>query len=245
MSNNKLKKYLKRKLPDISGNKHCTPIIISDSKGNYLHDFVQTEIELELRWYCVKGRTAEQGYIWLQQNIDQLITRLQSIHIYIWLGTCDLTKYFHPFVSLSSCDDSKLQSVISVFHKYAELVKSKPECHITFLEIPTYSIYEWNKYRNHPNPAQFKKEDDQLITQVNKLNELIRDLNTEINTSQPSPVFSHDIFHNQEKTSKSKTYTIRQSYNFTLYKDGIHPSENLAKVWLKKIALTVQKDCWE
>ena len=207
--------------------------------------YVQSEIELELRWYCVKGRTAEQGYIWLQQNIDQLITRLQTIHIYVWLGTCDLTKNSHPYVSLAKSDDSKIQAVISTFHKFVDLLKDKPGCCITFLEIPTYSIFEWNKFRNHPNPAQFKKEDDQLITQVNKLNDLIRDLNKETTISQPSPVFSHDISHNQAKTSKSRTYTIRQSYNFTLYKDGIHPLENLAKVWLRKIAIVAQKDCWE
>lgn len=38
----------------------------------------------------------------------------------------------------------------------------------------------------------------------------------------------------KEKNSKSKKHLARHNFNFTSYKDGIHPSSNLAKVWLTK-----------
>ena len=105
-----------------------------------------------------------------------------------------------------------------------------------------FSIYEWNKYNGCPELCPYKKQDDQLIENLYQLNTQIRDLNQTLNTV--SPVFSVDISHNQSKNSKSKKTTPRDQYNFLLYRDGIHPPEQLAKVWLKKVALQIQDDCW-
>ncbi|CAG2200710.1 unnamed protein product [Mytilus edulis] len=91
MSEGKLKKYLKRPLPPIIGNKLLTPVILTDSKGFGLWDQVSTQVELEIRWWCKSSRTSQKGFTWLQQNIAQNIERIGNIHLYVWLGTCDLT----------------------------------------------------------------------------------------------------------------------------------------------------------
>ncbi|VDI59864.1 Hypothetical predicted protein [Mytilus galloprovincialis] len=87
MSEGKLKKYLKIPLPPIIGKKLLTP----DSKGFGLWDQVSTQIELEIRWWCKSARTSQKDFTWLQQNIAQNIERIGNIHLYVWLGTCDLT----------------------------------------------------------------------------------------------------------------------------------------------------------
>jgi lysophospholipase L1-like esterase len=59
-----------------------------------------------------------------------------------------------------------------------------------------------------------------------------------------SPNFANDISNLHEKTFKSKKITLRDNYQFDMYFDGIHPTTDLARVWLKKIALQIQKDRW-
>jgi Holliday junction resolvasome RuvABC ATP-dependent DNA helicase subunit len=86
------------------------------------------------------------------------------------------------------------------------------------------------------------KPDDTLIDQIHKLNSAIRSLNSELEVFSPN--FSVDLNHQKDKHSKSKKITIRDQYNFTLLKDGIHAVGNLEKAWLKKLASQVQDDCW-
>jgi hypothetical protein len=131
-----------------------------------------------------------------------------------------------------------------MYRQIIQLIRDRPNCRLILLEIPVYSIVEWNKYKRHDKPNSFKKQDDLLIGQVIALNEKIRWLNSELNSRTASPIFSTDISHIRANSRSQKT-TIRDNYNFSLYKDGINPSEVLAKVWLKKITQVIQSDCWE
>ncbi|CAG2254280.1 unnamed protein product [Mytilus edulis] len=159
MSERKLEKYLKRKLPEITSEKSSTPILISDSKGNYLKTHTETEIYHEIRWYCERGRSTIAGYSWLESNIQRLTDRLDSIHVYVWLGTCDLTSYKLPFISLALPTDN-------IYHASRQI----PELAFNFSEIPIYSIVEWNKYQKHQQPSSFNPQDEILISQLEKLN---------------------------------------------------------------------------
>ncbi|CAG2243268.1 unnamed protein product [Mytilus edulis] len=223
MSERKLEKYLKRKLPEITSEKSSTPILISDSKGNYLKTHIETEIDHKIRWYCERGRSTIAGYSWLESNIQRLTDRLDSVHVYVWLGTCDLTPYKRPFISLALPTDNILQTIFDTYDKFITLLAKYPNSHITFLEIPIYSIVEWNKYQKHQQPSSFTPQDELLISQLEKLNCYIKELNTQLATN-PSPMLSVDISHNQSRNSKSKKHLTRHNYNFTLYKDVIHPS---------------------
>jgi len=159
MSENKLRKYLKRPLPPIIGQQLYTPIVISDSKGKYLKDNCSTEIEHNIKWRCVSGRSVEQGYLWLLENITHEIGHFDNIHLYIWFGTCDLTIYDRTtrYISLTSESDTIIEQTTAIFRKIIEITQKYSSCKLTFLEIPVYSIFEWNKYQGHPTPSSYKK----------------------------------------------------------------------------------------
>ncbi|CAC5400428.1 unnamed protein product [Mytilus coruscus] len=240
MSERKLQKYSKRPLPSIIGTKTHTPVVLTDSKGFNLWDQVSNQIELEIRWWCKSSRTSVKGYDWLKQN--QQIGRLDNIHLYVWLGTCDLTNYDGKFISLST-EENKIQQITDTFQEIIELLKPYPACKITFLEIPPYSILDFNAYKKHDNPSTFKHQEEQLIKKVEELNSSIRYINSTLDTFSQN--FAVDIsHHHQEKTSKSKKLTIRDKYFFDLYRHGIHPKQTLSKVWLRKLANQLQKQCW-
>ena len=61
--------------------------------------------------------------------------------------------------------------------KIAALVKDYPSCRITILEIPVYSIKNWNQRKGHKNLDEFIEQDKKLETQVYNLNGKIRQIN--------------------------------------------------------------------
>jgi len=242
MSERKLKKYLKRTLPPIIGDKLLTPVVLTDSKGYNLKDQASTPQELEIGWWCKPSRTTKKGLDWLQNNLAQEIGRLDNIHLYVWLGTCDLTDHDGQFISLSS-KENIVQEITDTYQEIIDLIKSYPACRITFLEIPPYSIINFNHHYSHQNPSSFKLQEEQLIQKVEELNNNIRSINSNLDTFSPN--FAVDIsHHHQEKSSKSKKLTSRDKYYFDFYRDGVHPAKLLAEVWLKKLTSQIQRQCW-
>jgi hypothetical protein len=71
MANNKLRKYLKRKLPVTEGEQQLTPCILTDSKGRYLRELCNANKEREIIWWEYSGRTTSKGYSWLVDNLDR------------------------------------------------------------------------------------------------------------------------------------------------------------------------------
>lgn len=242
MSKRKLCKYLEKPVPPIEGHKQLTPLVLTDSKAKYLIEHCTTEVQSQIRWRFRSGQTTQQGFEYLQKNIDRDIGHLDNIHIYIWLGTCDLTDYDGTYINLSSEDDI-VSTLTAKFRKFIDLLNPYPACRITFLEIPPYSILEFNKTRKHEHYSSFKDQDNQLLQSISKVNEHIREINQSLNTFSPN--FGVDVSHHHTvATSKSKKLTLRDQYYFDLYEDGVHPKTELAQVWLKKISLQIQKDCW-
>lgn len=242
MTERKLQKYLNKTLPPIVGSRKLTPVILTDSKAKYLIRHCSSTVESQIRWRFRSGQSTERGFQWLNRNLDREIGHLDNIHLYVWLGTCDLTDYDGKFVTLAANKDI-VDSLINTYQKFIDLLKPYPACKLTFFEIPPYSIIDFNKSRKHSDPKSFKKDEEDILANIIKVNEHIRHINTSLNTF--SPIFGADVsHHHSEKTSKSKKITLRDNYLFNLYLDGIHPDENLARVWLKKIAFHIQKDCW-
>jgi hypothetical protein len=111
---------------------------------------------------------------------------------------------------------------------------------VTILEPHVYSIRKWNESKHHKDPETFEEQADQIY----KLNGKVREINSRLETH--SPEFSSDIQTSKKhRCGKNRTLRTEKSYNFTLYKDGIHPGDLLSKAWLKKIAEQSKKDCWE
>jgi hypothetical protein len=121
------------------------------------------------------------------------------------------------------------------------LIQGYPVCKVTFLEIPVYSIYLWNKAKEHPDPRSFISKDNTLISHILDANHKIRALNNSL--SVRSPGFNNDVYHPITCHTKNKHKRARDLYNFNLYL-GIHPKELLAKVWLRKIIQRIRIDCW-
>jgi len=162
----------------------------------------------------------------------------------VWYGTCDLTQYNKKYIALASETESNIDKAAEYLQKIKELMKSYPGSKVTFLEIPVYSIVEFNRDRDHKTPEDFKEQDTKLEKQIYKLNDKIRELNREEHTH--SPLFTVDLIQNSKtiKNKKTRTSTSRKNTSFWPYVDGVHPGQLLAKVWLRKIAQHAAKNCW-
>lgn len=242
MSFSKLQKYLQKPIVPPTGSKILTPFLISDSKGFDLERQIADTISTNIKWRSKSGRTASQSLDWIQQNLSYTLGRFDNISLYIWIGTCDLTSYDGRYISLRSETTSSVENITKNFEEIVQIFNQYPGCKLTFLELPAYSIHEYNKKKGHTTPNIFIEQDESLLHQIHSVNTYIRQLNSRIGSKSPN--FCQDISHNKEKTSKNKHIRLRDRYNFTLYRDGEHPSSTLAKVWLKKICSKIKEDCW-
>ena len=163
---------------------------------------------------------------------------------YIWLGTCDLTSKNKKYIALTAEDDQAVDIAYKYLLKTAELVKVYPSCRITILEIPVYSIKDWNQRKGHKNLDELIEQDKKLETQVYNLSGKIRQINETNQTHSPN--FSTDLVKNSKtvKGKKKEKFLKRKTNSFWLYVDGIHPGHLLARTWLKKITEKAIKDCW-
>jgi integral membrane sensor domain MASE1 len=84
-------------------------------------------------------------------------------------------------------------------------------------------LYENNKYKGQTD-SEFKKLDNELLSQINELSQNSREINTGLNTI--SPVFSTVLSRQHWKNSKTKQ-TPRDQYNYNLIKDGLKHASSL------------------
>ena len=244
MTEHKLLKYLSKTFELPVDNKRLTPVVLTDSKGKYLERYCQNPLENSIKWWAKPGRNSTEGLEWLKENLKYKIGHLDNIALYVWFGTCDLTAYDKQtrFISIKDQTNDTIQKVVNNYQEIAEIVKKYPEVKLTFLSIPPYSIHSWNLYQKHPDAEQFKSEDDILLKQIQELNQHIYYINSTLGTRTPN--FSTDIQHRINTSNKNSKIKARNQYNFQLYKDGIHPTANLAKVWLRKLSYQIKIDCW-
>ena len=208
MSGHKLRKYLNKPPTPVTGTQKLTPVLLSDSKGIYLKHQTQTGIDQHIKFWCEKSRTTTRGYWWLRENLDHKIGHLDNISLYVWLGTCDLTSYNKGYISIRTPDsDESVDKAVENYNKIVDLLQPYPHCKLTFIETPPYSIYDWNKYYQHKDPQQFINQDSILIRQINKLNENIRQINSNLGVHPPK--LEIDLSHNQQKTSKNRHRRLR------------------------------------
>lgn len=242
MSTNKLTKYTGRPYPAKVGRKHYTLVVFSDSKGKYLERKVADKHEREIKWWIKSGENTSEGYSWQQNKLKSKIKKIGNIWLYVWLGTRDITSKHKKYISLASEDDQSVSTAYNNIQKINEFLKQYPNCKVTFLEIPIFSIKEWNERKKYNNPDQFKDQDLKLEEQVYNLNSKIRTTNVENNNY--SPVFSTDLIKNQKGRPSQQIHKTKIC-QLKLYLDGIHPGHLLSKVWLKKIRHQAIKDCYQ
>lgn len=248
MSLSKVKKNvenLSEKLPSI-GNLKKIPVVLTDSKGYYLEAQVNkhSHPENKIIWWWQSSQGVEERFNWLRANIQHKISELGSLYItlYIWVGTCDLTKKSGRFIKLAAPDNFSAVNRLCRFYKdIYEYISAFPTITLIFLELPFYSIYFWNLSKSHTDSEPYREEDKILEQQIAEVNKYIRSLNLLLHPQINSVDFGLDL----EKSHKTHYQrAIRYCNNYhELYLDGIHPTPKLAKLWVLRLALRLQNDC--
>ena len=236
------------------------PIIIGDSKGVYLKKYGSGIFEsvCHIEFECKGGARFADYLYWLERNLYNRVKRFGHVTLYIFCGTCDLTKLVHVkennsnrvrrYIELRhNSDNAAVRYLTDQIEKISRLVSRFPTVSIVFLEIPPYSIQAWNRTQGHPNPSQFQSADKILNERICIVNEFIKEKNDLANVE--SPKFNLDL-KRARKISKSKRQRQdnsenhrRYSLSFGEYKDGIHSGPLLSRVWMKRIVLRIIKDC--
>lgn len=113
-----------------------TPILLSDSKRLYLEKHILPGMDQRIKlvynvpfkFCCENSRSTTKAIF-------------HSIHVYVWLGTYDLTSYNkgyynNGYISLHTDQTTQnFNEIVTIFNEY-------PVCKLTFIETPSYSIYE-------------------------------------------------------------------------------------------------------
>lgn len=239
MSQSKLQKYIDRPLY-FNGRLTRQPILLSDSKGNYLkpHSDLITQFHSNLDIQCRGGARFQDYYCWLRSNLHKKVNCYGDITLYVFLGTCDLTLREGKYIQLRH-DDVTVAFAYLKYHidRYISFISQFPSVKLVFLEIPPYSIQAWNKSKGHRDPDCFLSQDLSLYESISLVNEYIRIVNER--TCVTSPRFKLDLL----KFRKTKGDNQRVSLNFKNYKDGIHPTVLLARCWMKRLVAQILTDC--
>ncbi|CAG2239405.1 unnamed protein product [Mytilus edulis] len=247
MSLSKIIKFGNKSLDPPQGRRTHRPVILADSKGTKLQSqFVHSQ-QSNITWWCQRGRTIQQSIAWLKANLDTEIQLIGDIWLFVWIGTCNLTSIDKNtrYISLSSFNNTEIiQQITQGYKEIIDLLAKYPNCRVTFLETPFYSIINWNTKQHHKDPTVFSEQEHILEQQVIALNKEVKAINTSLHSH--SPDFNYDLYRTSKyRSSKHKGSTKqRKFFNIALYPDGIHPDPALAKAWLRKILQQIFINCW-
>ena len=139
----------------------CTPVILSESKGKYLQRVLtRTDpTEQKIKFLGRSGFTSSNTVKFLTvKKLKSIVKFNNCVHIYVWVGTCDLTAKGKRFIDLRK----PTKKTLHVLCSNLELIKNRCiSCGIkvTFLQIPYYSIQFWNRNKGHENPDIFSEND--------------------------------------------------------------------------------------
>lgn len=231
MSENKLRKCIRKGTTDVKADLSFTPVFVTDSKGKYLKCCATDD---RIKFYCKSSVNSEDIKKWFKKNIPKLVSKYSRVRIYLWIGTCDLTVKSGRYIVLNKDSSVKTFKDNLLFLKdtYAsESVK------ITFIHVPYYSIRIWNKTKGHKSPEQYTSDDETLNSRIDNINNYIDDLNSEL--SSYSPKINGDLLRSRKRANSLQRY----SQNFKLLPDGIHPGTILAKAWFVTLVKIINRDC--
>lgn len=170
----------------------------------------------------------------LQQKIDYNIYRiiwrelntLHNVTLYVWVGTCNLTKREGDFIYHRSRDNSAVNKLISDLKNIYHFVKQfGNQVKLVFSQLPVYSIHEFNAYQGYQEENSFEEDDYILKEQIDAVNFYIHDTNRFLHAI--SPKFSEDLQKpRRRKTSTTISYNINysllQAFRFKAFRDCVN-----------------------
>lgn len=242
MTESKAKKYVARPLirPDTKRAQKSVSVILSDSKGFYVHNELEDDL-INIVWWCRRGAGTGSQFTFLTNHLPDLLPLHKQIVIYIWLGTCDVTRKVGVTKSIELRSENTGETLNYLKLQYSRIIdycRQYSTVQLVFLELPPYSIGQWNSTKCGANPADYKAQDELLMTQINTINEHIRTLNADAGVR--SPKFGLDILHYRKSRNNRQFVNL----NTGLLLDGVHPKAIVAKVWMRKILLRCYIDCY-
>ena len=232
MSKAKFEKYLNKPLI-LNRPLRKQPILLSDSKGNYLKPYTEyiEQYGYTIDLACKKGARFCDSYFWLERNLARKVQNYNQVVLFVLLGTCDLTVRKGKYIQLRHSSDSIAVSYLqSQIDRYIRFVSEFSSVTLIFLDIVPYSIKEWNKSRGHSDPDLFLQQDLELYERICLVNDYIRHVN--YCAGVKSPNLKSDLIR-YRKAKLNKGYRV--SVSFSYYLDGIHPGPLLACCWMKRI----------
>lgn len=217
------------------------PVLLGDSKGFNLQNQVRVNPESFIRFWCEAGASVQNRLQYLKDNLKRELETLKSITLFVWVGTCNLTTKVGDYIYLSSKDSTSvddlkqgLKDIYQYTRQFGDQVK------IIFLVLPLYSILTYNIYNEYEGDlTKFVEDDIILKQQIDEVNHYIEESNRLFHAI--SPKFSEDLLKSKRRSPFSHT---KHKYDFSLYRDGIHPVNILAKLWLVRITKLVKLHCY-
>ena len=211
-------------------------VLLSDSQGDHIKRIDNTS-GVPLRYQCSLGQRTVTAVDKFIENFPALKAEIgKPIIVYVYLGTCDITKKIRRRgpIDLRYREEGKAcLKVKEQFERLQNFVLSSGE-KIKFICIPPYSVVKYNRRQRHRNPEIFESADLFVKREVAKINTEIQERNQTLKRNTIR--LDLDIIKVRSRA--------RQSINYHLLEDGIHPCNTLCNKWLRRLQLDVIKECW-
>jgi len=119
MSESKLRKFIARPSTSPVGDRKLQPIVFTDSKGNWLKRQISSKTKNQIILQAKSGAKVEENTRWLKNNVANKIIRHGDIWLYVWLGTCNLTRNFF-YIDLAHPDNSTINEISQKYKEIAD-----------------------------------------------------------------------------------------------------------------------------
>lgn len=209
--------------------------LVRDSKGSYILRQINSQYQVKIRIIYKSGGVIDNEY--LRRSVFQQARGSVAPIFIIWLGSCEFTKKENISLVINEESSSNVDLVISKYENFKrEILAINSRATIVFIECPPISCIRWNECRGVPGKCAENTD--------NKLSEVISYFNVKlnlINNPHNAPRFYQDLV----QTSKRKNRSTKYKINYKLLTDGVHPSQNLTKLWLLKIYKLARVYCYE
>ena len=152
--------------------------------------------------------------------MDNAVRRHNDVIVYIWTGTCDITKLIKKEISVRRPNSHDTVDKIVIQYRRAISIVEPYGNHVIlrFIDCPTYSPpSRWNTYKGLSNPTPLSVDKD-VSEHVEYLNEQIDILNTELGNT--SVRLNNDLLNCRRRLDRR-----------TSLHDGIHPDKFLKQAW--------------
>ena len=147
MTENKLRKYLRRPFPSLPSDsaKAVKHIVLSDSKAGYLKSQFTEQDQVNVTWWFRSGARTHEQLRYAEWKLVREFERETEIILYCWLGTCDLTCKSGKFINLRFAEREQGVSFLTDRLRCLLALSDRfPGLRVVLLEVPPISISEWN-----------------------------------------------------------------------------------------------------